>query len=90
VKTGTTPIHTGDDGLPATIYYTKDYRDTFVVDLSANYDIKINGHTLTLGVEVLNLFNRKNEVTSQSGASSSPSDEYSMGRQYYANIRYDY
>jgi outer membrane receptor protein involved in Fe transport len=39
---------------------------------------------------VLNLFNRKNEVTSQSGGSASPSDEYSMGRQYYASARYEF
>ncbi|MDR0664204.1 MAG: TonB-dependent receptor plug domain-containing protein [Helicobacteraceae bacterium] len=87
--TGTTPIHTGDDGLPATIYYTKDYRDTFVVDLSVGYDIKIGDHTFALGLEVLNLFNRKNEVTSQSSGTS-VSDEYSMGRQYYANVRYEF
>jgi hypothetical protein len=77
------------DGAPTAVYEKKNYRDTCNVDLSINYDIKISGHKLTLGAEILNIFNRKNDILSADGGSSVNS-EYSMGRQYYANARYEF
>jgi hypothetical protein len=69
-------------------YESKHYGDTFTIDLSANYNLKFGENKLSLGVEVLNLLNRKND-TSYS-ATSSNIDGYAMGRQFYANVKYEY
>jgi hypothetical protein len=76
-------------GLPTLIFEDKRYGDVFNVDLTVHYDLKLGGHTLTLGLDVLNLLNRKNDA---SGTNNSGTivDEYSMGRQFYASFRYEY
>jgi hypothetical protein len=80
-------------GLPTRVFEETKYRDVFNIDLSVHYDLKFGENTMTFGVEVLNLLNRKNDA-SMTGNSSSFSttytDEYSMGRQFYASLRYEY
>jgi hypothetical protein len=80
-------------GLPTRIFEVKNYRDVFNVDLSMHYDLKFGENTMTLGVEILNLLNRKNDasMTGNSGSFGTPlTEEYSMGRQFYASLRYEY
>jgi hypothetical protein len=79
---------TDSNGMPTKVYESKYYGDIFTVDLSANYDLKIGENKLTFGVEVLNLLNRKNDVSY--AASSDNIDGYAMGRQFYANVKYEY
>jgi hypothetical protein len=69
-------------------YESKHYGDIFTVDLAADYDWKFKGNKLTFGVEILNLFNRKNDTSY--ATSSSNIDSYAMGRQFYANVKYEY
>ncbi|MDR2341695.1 MAG: TonB-dependent receptor plug domain-containing protein [Campylobacteraceae bacterium] len=76
------------DGLKTRVYETKHYNDTFTIDLSVDYDLKFKGNKLTFGLEVLNLLNRKNDASYV--ASSSNIDGYAMGRQFYANVKYEY
>jgi hypothetical protein len=76
------------DGINTRVYESKHYKDTFTVDLSANYDLKIKGSKLTFGLEVLNLLNRKNDADYSN--SNSFVESYAMGRQFYANFRYEY
>ncbi|MDR1555275.1 MAG: TonB-dependent receptor [Campylobacteraceae bacterium] len=76
------------DGLRTRVYETKHYSDIFTVDLSANYDLKFGKNKLSFGVEILNLLNRKND---QSYATSTSNIEgFAMGRQFYANVKYEY
>jgi hypothetical protein len=80
-------------GVQTRIFEEKEYKDVFNVDLSIHYDIKFGEHVLTLGMEILNLLNRKNDAsgTGNSDAfSTTYIDEYSMGRQFYASLRYEY
>jgi hypothetical protein len=79
---------TAPDGKTTYVYESKNYKDIFTVDLSANYDLKFKGNKLTFGVEVLNLLNRKNDADYSS--SNSFVENYAMGRQFYANFRYEY
>jgi hypothetical protein len=76
------------DGLDTRNYVSKNYGDIFTVDLSANYDLKFGGNKLTFGVEVLNLLNRKNDASYTENANNI--DGYAMGRQFYANVKYEY
>jgi hypothetical protein len=76
------------DGKDTRVYESKHYKDSFTVDLTANYDLKLRGNKLTFGVEVLNLLNRKNDADYSS--SNSFVENYAMGRQFYANFRYEY
>jgi hypothetical protein len=79
---------TDPDGKNTKVYESKHYKDSFTVDLTANYDLKIKGNKLTFGVEVLNLLNRKNDADYSS--SNNFVENYAMGRQFYANFRYEY
>jgi hypothetical protein len=69
-------------------YESKHYGDTFTVDLSANYDLKFRDNKLTFGLEILNALNRKNDASYSSASSNF--DGYAMGRQFYANFKYEY
>jgi hypothetical protein len=80
---------TDSNGLNTRAYELKNYKDTFNVDITASYGLVLKGSKFTLGVEVLNLLNRKNDETSVNAASSF-SDEYAMGRQFYANFKYEF
>ncbi|MDR2636076.1 MAG: TonB-dependent receptor plug domain-containing protein [Campylobacteraceae bacterium] len=75
-------------GLPTRVYESKNYGDIFTVDLSANYNLKFGENKLLFGVEILNLFNRKNDASY--AASDSNIDGYAMGQQFYANVKYEY
>ncbi|MDR0665247.1 MAG: TonB-dependent receptor plug domain-containing protein [Helicobacteraceae bacterium] len=80
-------------GLQTRVFETKNYRDVFNVDLAAHYDVKLGEHILTFGVEILNLLNRKNDASGTGNSDSFNTtyiDEYSMGRQFYASLRYEY
>jgi outer membrane receptor protein involved in Fe transport len=80
-------------GLVTRLFESKKYGDIFNVDLSLHYDLKFGKDMMTFGVEILNLLNRKNDasMTGNSGSFSTPfTDEYSMGRQFYASFRYEY
>jgi hypothetical protein len=79
---------TDPEGIETKVYESKHYGDTFTVDLSANYDLKLKGDKLTFRLEVLNLLNRKNDASYTAGDSNI--DGYAMGRQFYANVRYEY
>jgi hypothetical protein len=71
------------------VYESKRYKDSFTVDLSLNYDLKFRkDDKLTFGLEILNALNRKNDADYSS--SNSFVDGYAMGRQFYANVRYEY
>lgn len=90
--TGGTPLN-DPAGIQTLMFEEKKYGDVFNVDLTVHYDLKLKGHTLTFGLEVLNLLNRKNDAsgTGNFGSFSTPfTDEYSMGRQFYASFRYEY
>jgi hypothetical protein len=77
------------NGYGTTTYEKKKYSDTFYVDLQLNYDLKFKSNKLTFGLEVLNLFDRVNE-TITTGFNGSYTNGYAMGRQFYANFRYEY
>jgi hypothetical protein len=77
------------EGLPTYEYEDREYGNTFNIDLSANYDLKVKGHTFNLGVDALNLLNRKNDASYTSSASGF-TEGYSMGRQLYANFKYEF
>ncbi|MDR1008152.1 MAG: TonB-dependent receptor plug domain-containing protein [Campylobacteraceae bacterium] len=80
-------------GLETLVYEEKRYKDVFNVDLTAHYDLKLGEHTLTFGLEVLNLLDRKNDASGTIASTSFATtftDEYSMGRQFYASFRYEY
>jgi hypothetical protein len=80
-------------GLATRIFEETKYKDVFNVDLSVHYDVKFGEHVLTFGMEILNLLNRKNDasMTGNSTAfATTYTDEYSMGRQFYASLRYEY
>ncbi|MDR1450815.1 MAG: TonB-dependent receptor plug domain-containing protein [Helicobacteraceae bacterium] len=80
-------------GLPTRIFEVKKYKDVFNVDLSVHYDIKVGDNVFTLGLEILNLLDRENDAsaTNSTGVFSATSvEEYSMGRQFYASLRYEY
>ncbi|MDR0580261.1 MAG: TonB-dependent receptor plug domain-containing protein [Campylobacteraceae bacterium] len=80
-------------GLTTRVFESKKYKDVFSIDLTAHYDLKFGENTMTFGVEILNLLNRKNDasMTGNSGSFGTPfTEEYSMGRQFYASFRYEY
>jgi hypothetical protein len=79
---------TDPDGRNTRNYESKHYRDTFTVDLSLECILKYGKNKLLFGVEVLNLLNRKNDASYSS--SNSFVENYAMGRQFYANFRYEY
>ena len=67
-------------------FVTIDNDDFFNADLSVNYDlIKTADSTLTLNMDVFNLFDNKNQFNSSFEAGS-----YSMGRQFYLGMSYQY
>jgi hypothetical protein len=75
------------DGIEYLKYYDWDYSDTFFYDLSLEYDIlKTKAGVLTLRLEVLNVFDRKN--LSNLTMSSTRRGTYAMGRQFYAGVEY--
>ena len=62
----------------------------FNADLSVAYDlIKTANSTLTLNMDVFNVFDNKNLVNTSTGAIGS-TDHYSMGRQFYLGMSYQY
>ncbi|MDR1010589.1 MAG: TonB-dependent receptor plug domain-containing protein [Opitutaceae bacterium] len=77
------------DGIEYLKYYDWNYNDTFLYDLSLEYDVlKTRAGTLTLRLEVLNVFDRKN--LSNLTMSSTGRGVYTMGRQFYAGIEYSF
>ena len=66
-------------------YKTIENKDLFNADLGVQYDlIKTANSTLTLNMDVMNLFDNKNLVNT-SGKGS-----YSMGRQFFLGMSYEY
>jgi hypothetical protein len=76
------------NGLTTKEYESKHFGDIFNVDLNLDYTLKYGENKLTLGVEVLNLLNRKNDASYST--SSSNIEGYAMDRQFYANVKYEY
>jgi|GEM_PF-1841892 len=77
-------------GVLTNAYVDVDYKATFNVDLSTAITKKINGQKFIFGVDILNLFNRKNDATTGYASSSTSTVTYTMGRQFYANVRYEF
>jgi hypothetical protein len=74
------------DGLRMYRYIDYKYADTFLYDLSLEYDLlKYRGNTVTMRVDILNALDRKNVVNT---TLSSTSHGYIMGRQFIASIEY--
>ncbi len=78
------------DGLEAVEYETRNYSDLFNLDLALEIDaLRYKGNTLTVILEATNLTDRKNYVdTGYSPSTDYP--HYSMGRQFYAGVRYEF
>lgn len=81
---------TDPDGLVTYAYEDKEYKATFNMDLSTSITTKIDGQKLIFGIDIFNLFNRQNDTSTAYGSSTSSTVKYSMGRQFYANIRYEF
>lgn len=77
-------------GIATSAYIDMDYGATYNMDLSAAMTTKFNGQKLIFGVDIFNLFNRKNDVSTGYASSSISHVTYSMGRQFYANVRYEF
>ncbi|MFV0480896.1 MAG: TonB-dependent receptor plug domain-containing protein [Campylobacteraceae bacterium] len=88
------PALTDPNGITTAIYEVGYYKNTFNIDLAAETDIKIKGNKFIFGIEVFNLMNRKNDSRAVTGsystATATTSGSYSMGRQIYANFRYEF
>lgn len=70
-----------DGHQPSSLYY----------DLSAEFDLlKCKGGTLTLRVEILNVFDRKILTNTEKSVSGNGTDSYMMGRQLYAGMQYKF
>ena len=70
-------------------YWTEENEDIFYADLGVQYDlIKTTNSTLTLNMDVLNLFDNKNLV--DTSTSSSGDGSYMMGRQFFLGMTYEY
>lgn len=70
-------------------YKDKHYSDTFNYDLTIEYDVlKYKKSTLTLRLEIMNVLDSKNEMDVSD--SRTPSRTYSMGRQFFAGMRYQF
>jgi hypothetical protein len=59
--------------------------------MSAAADFYIKGNKLQFGVDILNLFNKRNDAKAYYGVIMSRGDEgNSLGRQFFANFRYEF
>lgn len=73
------------DGLRLYKYQDGHQKDTFIYDLSVEYDlIKYKTCNLALRLEILNVFDTKNLANT---TTSSASKTYMMGRQFFAGLR---
>ncbi|MDR1285395.1 MAG: TonB-dependent receptor plug domain-containing protein [Campylobacteraceae bacterium] len=83
--------HSDPDGIRTVAFEDINYGDTFNIDLFAAANLKIKGNKFTIGVDVLNLLNKKNDATAYYGVISSRGHEgHSLGRQFFANFRYEF
>jgi hypothetical protein len=83
--------HDDPDGVRTVAFEDVNYGNTFNVDLFAAADFEIKGNKFTLGVDVLNLFNKKNDANAYYGVLTSRGHTgYSLGRQFFANVRYEF
>lgn len=79
----------GPSGLYLNAYKTGYQEDTLNIDAKLSIDaIKYKGQTLTLELEALNLMDRKN--LSNISTTESTQGSYSLGRQFYAGIKYTF
>jgi hypothetical protein len=79
------------DGNPTFYYKDVDYKATFDVDLSANLNLDFGKDRLILGVDIINVLNRKNFTNvAYGGVGNQIKEGYSMGRQFFANVRYEF
>ncbi|PIE74350.1 MAG: hypothetical protein CSA19_00195 [Deltaproteobacteria bacterium] len=77
---------TGPDGGKAKRYAIIDRHDTVNVDLSAELElVHYKGNILTLEMDVMNLFDKKNILNSNPKHPS-----YAMGRQLYLGLKYKF
>lgn len=79
----------GPSGMYLNAYKEGQQEDMLNVDAKLSFDaIKYNNHTLTLELEALNLMDRKN--LSNIGTTETTQGSYSLGRQFYAGIKYTF
>ncbi|MDR0580069.1 MAG: TonB-dependent receptor plug domain-containing protein [Campylobacteraceae bacterium] len=76
------------NGIDTICYNDVDYKTTFDMDLSANLNVNIGKDRLILGVDIINVLNRKNYANEVYGDSGQ--ERYSTGRQFFANARYEF
>ncbi|MDR0762290.1 MAG: TonB-dependent receptor plug domain-containing protein, partial [Campylobacteraceae bacterium] len=83
--------HNDPDGIRTVAFEETNYGDIFNIDLSATVNFKIKNNILKLKVDILNLLNRKNDADAYYGViASRGSSGYSMGRQFFANVKYEF
>jgi outer membrane receptor protein involved in Fe transport len=83
--------HNDPDGIRTVAFEETNYGDIFNIDLSATVHFKIKNNILKLKVDILNLLNRKNDADAYYGViASKGSSGYSMGRQFFANVKYEF
>ncbi|MDR1460158.1 MAG: TonB-dependent receptor plug domain-containing protein [Campylobacteraceae bacterium] len=83
--------HNDPDGIRTVAFEDVDYGSTFNVDLSMAANVKIKNNKLKIGVDILNLLNNKNDASAYYGVLTSRGvTSSSLGRQFFANFRYEY
>ncbi len=81
--------YTEPNGDKFTTAWTSNYKDFFTCDLGVEFDVfKHKEQTLTFTLDVLNLFDNKNGVDTDTSANSTAS--YTMGRQFWAGVKYEF
>ncbi|MDR1614796.1 MAG: TonB-dependent receptor plug domain-containing protein [Campylobacteraceae bacterium] len=79
------------DGIRTVAFEDINYSDTFNIDLFAAANLKIKGNKFTVGVDILNLLNKKNDSSAYYGVLVSRGNTgNSLGRQFFANFRYEF
>ncbi|MDR2789898.1 MAG: TonB-dependent receptor plug domain-containing protein [Campylobacteraceae bacterium] len=83
--------HPDPDGIRTVAFEDKTYSDTFNIDMSAAVNFKIKNNKFKAGVDILNVLNKKNESDAYYGVLVSRGHEgYSLGRQFFANVKYEF
>ncbi|MDR2081755.1 MAG: TonB-dependent receptor plug domain-containing protein [Campylobacteraceae bacterium] len=83
--------HMDPDGIRTVAFEDKSYGGTFNIDIYTAVNLKIKNNKLKIGVDILNLLNRKNESNAYYGVLVSRGHTgYSLGRQFFANVRYEF
>lgn len=78
-----------DTGMLYYSYEDRDMPNSFYYDLAVEYDIwKSHKGTLSLRLEIFNVFDRKNLLNISDGANEGGT--YSMGRQFFAGMQFSF